>query len=94
MKRAIKMADWSKLPRPDQDRELRELVTAARQPPNGERVEVRTEIAAFERKFGCNSEQMRERVRSGKMPETWEVSQWLMALHRRDRFAQRTTRPG
>ena len=92
MKRAIKMSEFARLSRPEQDEELTKMVSASRLPPNGELVEVDAEIAAFERQHHLDSEQMRAQVRTGAMVETWDVCRWLMALQRRERLAQRASR--
>lgn len=94
MKRAMKMAEFARMPRPQQDRVLRELVEATRQPPNGECAQVDDEIRAFENQFKIDSATMRSRVRVGEMEETWEVCRWLLTLDRRDRLAKRAARAG
>ena len=67
-----------------------EMGAAARAKPNGEVRELAEQIGAFEARFGIDSATLRREVESGVRPETWEVCQWLMLLHRRDRLVART----
>lgn len=92
MKRAIKMAEFATMARPEQDSLLREMVQATTEPPNGECAAVDGEIRAFEQRFKMDSETMREQVRSGALAESWDICQWLMALNLRDLLAERSAR--
>jgi hypothetical protein len=94
VKRAMRMAEFARMPRPQQDRVLREMVAATKEPPNGECAEVDAEIHAFEQRFGIDSAAMRAQVRSGEMKESWDICKWLMTLDRRDRLAKRAARSG
>ena len=92
MKREMRVADLAKMTRPQQDAKLRELVATARQPPNGELAEVKAEVENFERAHGFDSATMQRKLRAGELAETLDVCQWLMAIHRRERIAQRASR--
>ena len=88
----FKMSEFARMPRPRQTEVLREIVAAARQPPNGELAEMDQEILAFEAAAGMTSGQMLAAIDAQAMEETWDVCRWMMALNRRDRFAQRSSR--
>ena len=92
MKHTIKLSEFARMPRPHQEEAVREIVAAARRPLNGEMVEVQQEIAAFEAAKGMSSEQMLAAIDAKAMEETWDVCRWMMALNRRDRIAQRSSR--
>lgn len=94
MKRAIRMAEFATMPRPQQDEMLRDMVDATKGPPNGECAAVDVEIRAFEQRHGFDSDTMRAKLRDGSLAENWDICQWLMALNLRDLLAKRTARPG
>jgi hypothetical protein len=91
MPRGIKLAEYGKLPRPEQDKKLREMLAATKQPSNDVEA-LNEEISVFEQRYEVASDRMRSDLRRGKRQETWDVCQWLLTLNLRDRLARPATR--
>lgn len=91
MKR-IRSAELRKMTPEERDRALSDALKATRQLPNGELKAIEDEIRGFEARRGMSSEQMRLALDHGRILETNEICQWLIALRLRDRLVSFTSR--
>lgn len=68
------------------------IVAEARTPANGSVSSLKAEIAAYEEKYGLDSERLLEELSNGERQETEEILSWLMLIRLRNRVeSSRTT---
>lgn len=84
----LKQSSLAKMSTTERRDALAKLASAARGKPNGEVAQLEGRIAAYECRYGMNSETMRERFANGACPDTADVAQWLMLLAARDRVGK------
>ncbi len=78
----IKLSDLAKMSKDEQSKTLEKLVEAAKQPPTEKDIEDwKTRVAQHEQKFEMTSDEMRRKLKSGEIVETFEICKWLMDLH-------------
>jgi len=92
MKKSIYGSDLRAMSPDAQRRALSELVQATRSAPNGELKAIEDEIGGYEKRRGMTSEDMRRELAEGRILETREICQWLIALKLRDRLVSATSR--
>lgn len=90
--RRIRDAELLAMPEAKRRQALADLVAATKLAPNGELVELNEEITGFEKRRGMTSAEMRSELEAGRIFETREICQWLMALKLRDRLASLSSR--
>jgi hypothetical protein len=73
------------LPIAERDRLVDELGRKAQAPRNGQAKDIDARIHALEVQYGMTSQEMRSRFATGVMPDTADVSRWLMLLRARER---------
>lgn len=86
MNKKVKLSDLRGLAEAERARTLSELVSATRQPPNGEIVALNARLVAYEQEHGIKSEDLAEKLHAGLLRETPDVCEWLMLLSLRNRI--------
>lgn len=81
----LKLSELAKMPKPQRDAALADLVRAAKAPRNGEAKILDERIRAFEVQYEMTSEQMLERLAAGDLHDTADIAKWTMLLYARDR---------
>lgn len=77
----LKLSDYAKMSQAEKDTALRKLVEAAQQPATEETIaEWMERIAVYEKQYEMTSDEMREKLKSGEIVETFEICKWLMDL--------------
>jgi hypothetical protein len=98
LSRPIKLsfAELSSMTSEEKQKRLDELVQSVLNPSPSRLVEwlaeLNQKLSSYERKYGITSEEMKNRVEQGQMPETNEVCSWLMLLGKRSRFEARQSK--
>lgn len=87
MNKALPLAQLKSMSTERRRQALGGLIAAARGPANGEVRLVEDKVRAYEARFDCSSETMRERVARGDLKETADVCDWLMLLDLQARLA-------
>lgn len=83
----IKLSDLAKMSKDEKDATLKKFVEAAQQPPTEETIaEWKNKIASYEEQYEMTSDEMRKKLKSGEISETFEICKWLMDLHVLDRL--------
>ncbi len=67
---------------------LAEVVALAKAGPNGEIVEAREKVLAFEQQFGMTTAELKRRLKERTIHETTVVSQWLFEAQLLDGHAK------
>ncbi|HEX3865516.1 MAG TPA: hypothetical protein VHV78_02150 [Gemmatimonadaceae bacterium] len=84
MANAIRFADLKSLGKADREHAIGVLVSEAKAPVNGQAFVIRAKIQGFESRYEMTSAQLRDGLRTNKIRETAEVSDWLFWLRVRD----------
>ena len=79
----LALVDLAHMSKPEVDRALGELVSAAKAPRNGQRAELDARIHQLELQYEMTSEEMRENLRNGRLKETAEIAHWLFLIRAR-----------
>jgi hypothetical protein len=83
----IKLSDLAKMSKDEKDVTLKKFVESAQQPPTKETIaEWKNKIAKYEEQYEMTSDEMRNKLKSGEITETFEICKWLMDLHVLDRL--------
>jgi hypothetical protein len=80
----LALADLANMSKPEVDRALGELVSAAKAPRNGQRAELDARIHHLELQYEMTSDEMRESLRNGRIKETAEIAHWLFLIRARE----------
>ena len=80
----IKLSDLAKMPVPDSNRVLGELVRSAKSRRNGQSAVLDARISDYELRYEMSSVDMRRRLKDGTLRETADIARWLMTLAARD----------
>lgn len=81
----LKLSELAKMPKPQRDAALADLVRAAKAPRNGQGKVLSERIRAFEVQYEMTSEEMLERLAAGDLHDTADIARWAMLLYARDR---------
>jgi hypothetical protein len=83
----IKSSDLAKMSKDERNEALKKLAHAAQQPPTEETIaEWKKKVASHEEQYQMTSDEMRKKLKSGEIIETFEICKWLMDLHVLDRL--------
>lgn len=80
----VATAELRELPAEERDERLSKLVAAARAPRNGQANVLADRIRALEVQYGMRSNAMLAKLAEGQMPDTADLSRWLILLRARD----------
>ena len=80
----LALADLANMSKPEADRALGELVSAAKAPRNGQRAELDARIHQLELEYEMSSDELRENLRNGQVKETAKIAHWLFLIRARD----------
>lgn len=78
----IKLSDLAKMSKEEKDATLKAFVKKAQEPPSEETIaEWKNKIAKYEEQYEMTSDEMRKKLSTGEIIETFEICKWLMDLH-------------
>lgn len=90
-KQPLYLSDFDKMTPAEKERTIKRCEERMHAPPSKE-VILKTEqkIRDFERRHDMSSSRMLEQLNTGKIRESNEICDWLLAINLRDRLIQRT----
>lgn len=74
----MKLRTLAKMSPTDGANALAEIVEASRAPRNGQMAWADERIAAFEKRYGMSTSEMKARFKAGTIEDTADVAQWLI----------------